>query len=312
VVKPPRTAVETFKALANFFPQYRDPKAFLIVSDDTPNDLLLDLPWDKIFLTGSGQIGKIVMQAAAKYLTPVTLELGGKSPTLVEKTANIDVAARRIAQGKFINAGQTCVAPDYLLVEEPVMEPLMTGLINYIHEFFGADPRQSAEYGRIINLKQFDTLTEYLKDGEIVTGGQVDRNELYIAPTLLKNVSPESPVMQTEIFGPILPILPVKDMDEAIEFVTRRDKPLALTCSRKIEQSSKAFWSAPPPAASVSMTRSTTWRSPTCHSVGWVPAVWASIMASGVSENSPMRARSMTTTAISTRACVIHRSTKRN
>jgi aldehyde dehydrogenase (NAD+) len=227
VVKPPRTAVETFKVLAEFSPQYMDPKAFLIVSDDTSNDLLLDLPWDKIFLTGSGQIGKIVMQAAAKYLTPVTLELGGKSPTLVEKTANIDVAARRIVQGKFINAGQTCVAPDYLLVEEPVMEPLMTGLINYIHEFFGADPRQSAEYGRIINLKQFDTLTEYLKDGEIVTGGQVDRNELYIAPTLLKNVSPESPVMQTEIFGPILPILPIKDMDEAIEFVTSRDKPLA-------------------------------------------------------------------------------------
>ncbi|HTX79551.1 MAG TPA: aldehyde dehydrogenase family protein, partial [Longilinea sp.] len=228
VVKPPRTAAETFKALAKYFPQYMDQKAFMVISDDTPNDLLLDLPWDKIFLTGSGQIGKIVMKAAAKYLTPVTLELGGKSPTVVEKTADIDVAARRIVQGKFINAGQTCVAPDYLLVQEPVLDDLIAGLIKYIHEFFGDDPYQSAEYGRIVNLKQFDILTEYLKDGEVVIGGQVERNELYIAPTILKNVSPESPVMQAEIFGPILPILTVKDMDEAIDFVNGRDKPLAL------------------------------------------------------------------------------------
>ncbi|MGD0708884.1 MAG: aldehyde dehydrogenase family protein [Anaerolineaceae bacterium] len=228
VIKPPRTAAETFKVLSKIFPQYMDPAAFRVVSEDTPNDLLLDLPWDKIFLTGSGQVGRIVMQAAAKHLTPVTLELGGKSPTLVDETANLEVATHRIAQGKFINAGQTCVAPDYVLVQEQVMEPLITALVKCIHEFFGDDPRQSIEYGRIINLKQFDTLAAYLADGEIVTGGQTDRDERYIAPTILKNVSPDASVMQSEIFGPILPILPVKDMDEAVDFVNRRDKPLAL------------------------------------------------------------------------------------
>jgi aldehyde dehydrogenase (NAD+) len=228
VVKPPRTAVQSFNTLAKIFPQYLDPSAFLVISDDTPNDCILDLHWDKIFFTGSGRTGKIVMQSAARYLTPVTLELGGKSPTLVDETANLDVAAHRIVQGKFINAGQTCVAPDYLLVQEEIMEPLVAKLISAIHEFFGTDPSQSREFGRIINLKQFDSLAGYLEDGEIVTGGQMNRAERYIAPTILKNVDPQAPVMQAEIFGPILPVLPVKNMQEAIDFVNKKDKPLAL------------------------------------------------------------------------------------
>jgi acyl-CoA reductase-like NAD-dependent aldehyde dehydrogenase len=167
------------------------------------------------------------MQAAVAHLTPVTLELGGKSPALVDKNANLCVAAHRIAQGKFFNAGQTCVAPDYVLAQESILDKLVSELVKAVREFYGEDPRQSEEYARIINTKQFDTLVNYFSSGEIICGGQSNRDERYIAPTILKNVSPEAPVMQCEIFGPILPVLPVKDMDEALQFVQKREKPLA-------------------------------------------------------------------------------------
>jgi aldehyde dehydrogenase (NAD+) len=227
VIKPPRTARAIFQAMGHIVPRYLDPEAFLVIDDDTPNDLILAQHFDKIFFTGSAEVGRIVMQAGVQHLTPVTLELGGKSPALVDATANLKVAAHRIAQGKFFNAGQTCVAPDYVLAEESILEALVAELIQVIREFYGADPQQSEEYARIINTKQFDTLIAYFKDGEIICGGQTDRADRYIAPTLLKGVSPEAPVMQNEIFGPILPVLPVRSMDEALAFVQKREKPLA-------------------------------------------------------------------------------------
>jgi aldehyde dehydrogenase (NAD+) len=227
VVKPPRTARAIFQTMGRIVPRYLDPEAFLVIDDDTPNDLILAQRFDKIFFTGSAEVGRIVMQAGVQHLTPVTLELGGKSPALVDATANLKVAARRIAQGKFFNAGQTCVAPDYVLAEASILEALVAELVETIREFYGADPQQSEEYARIINTKQFDTLAAYLQDGEIVCGGQTDRADRYIAPTLLKGVSPQAPVMQNEIFGPILPILPVTNMQEALAFVQKREKPLA-------------------------------------------------------------------------------------
>jgi aldehyde dehydrogenase (NAD+) len=227
VIKPPRTSKAVLQAIACILPRYLDAEAFLVIGDDTPNDLILEQRYDKIFFTGSAATGRIILQAAAKHLTPVTLELGGKSPALVDKSANLRVAARRIAQGKFINAGQTCVAPDYVLADESIIESLLDELARAVHEFYGEDAHACCEYARIINTRQFDSLTPYLTDGEIVCGGQALREELFIAPTILKNVSPESAVMQNEIFGPILPVLAVRDMDEALEFVRSREKPLA-------------------------------------------------------------------------------------
>jgi len=227
VIKAPRTARATFQAVSHILAEYLDPDAFLVIDDDTPNDLILNQRFDKIFFTGSAEVGRVVMQAAAKNLTPVTLELGGKSPALVDATANLQVAARRIAQGKFFNAGQTCVAPDYVLAQESILEPLIAELVKVVCEFFGDDPRQSEDYARIINTKQFDCLLGMLEQGEIVCGGESNRDERYIAPTILKNVSPTAHVMRDEIFGPILPVLAVKDMDEALQFVQQREKPLA-------------------------------------------------------------------------------------
>ena len=228
VVKPPRTARAAFQTMAAILPLYLDPEAFFVIGDDTPNDLILNQRFDKIFFTGSAATGRIVMQAAAANLTPVTLELGGKSPAIVDKTVNLKVTAYRIVQGKFFNAGQTCVAPDYILAEESVVEPLLAELIAALRKFYGHDPSSSPDYSRIINTRQFDTILKYLEDGEVVHGGESNRDELFIAPTILKNVSPDSPVMQNEIFGPILPVLTVKNVDEALAFVNQREKPLAL------------------------------------------------------------------------------------
>jgi aldehyde dehydrogenase (NAD+) len=227
VIKPPRTAKTVFETVGTLLPKYLDPDAFLVIADDTANDIILAEHWDKIFFTGSAEVGRVILQAAVKNLTPVTLELGGKSPALVDESANLKVAARRIAQGKFFNAGQTCVAPDYVLAQESILPQLVKELVTALHSFYGDNSQISEEYARIINTKQFDTLVSYLPNGKIECGGTHDRDSRYIAPTVLTNVSPDAPVMQAEIFGPILPVLPVKNMDEALEFVNKRDKPLA-------------------------------------------------------------------------------------
>ena len=192
------------------------------------NTALLAERYDLIFFTGSPALGRTVMAAAAKNLTPVVLELGGKSPCIVDYDADIATAARRIAWGKCLNAGQTCIAPDYLLVHSAVKDRLIDALREEFKRLLGDDPQQSKHFVRIVNERAFDRLVSYFKDGDIVVGGKTDRSERFIAPTVLDNVNPESAVMQDEIFGPIFPVVTFQTTAEAVNFVTSREKPLAL------------------------------------------------------------------------------------
>lgn len=191
---------------------------------------LIHLPFDYVFFTGSENVGKIVYQAASENLVPVTLEMGGKSPVIVDETANIKVASERICFGKFTNAGQTCVAPDYILVHESVKDDLITALSKTLREFYGQNIQQSPDYGRIVNLKHYHRLTSLLNSAQmnIVFGGHSDEDERYIEPTLLDHVTSDSAIMQEEIFGPILSILTYQSLDEAIAFIHQRPKPLSL------------------------------------------------------------------------------------
>ncbi|MFG6475683.1 aldehyde dehydrogenase family protein [Microbacterium sp. P06] len=229
VLKPSELAPTVAAALARLIPLYLDPRAVAIVQGGVPETTeLLEERFDHIFYTGSGAVGRIVMTAAAKHLTPVTLELGGKSPAWVDGTVDATAAATRLAWAKFINAGQTCVAPDYVLTTPEAAPALERALTDAVSALYGADPRNNPDYGRIINDKQFSRLEALLGDGRVVTGGITDSDTRYIAPTVLTDVSPDSPVMTEEIFGPILPIITVPSLDAAIAFITARDKPLAL------------------------------------------------------------------------------------
>ena len=192
------------------------------------NRALLDERFDLIFFTGSPQLGREVMAAAAKNLTPVVLELGGKSPCVVDKEADVKVAAKRIAWGKTLNAGQTCIAPDYLLVHQDIKEAFVEELRKAFRSLLGRKPQKTKHFVRIVSDKAFDRLVDYLHNGVIRFGGGYDKEERFIEPTLLDNVSPEAPVMQEEIFGPIFPLLTFAETEEAIKFVTEREKPLAL------------------------------------------------------------------------------------
>lgn len=192
------------------------------------NKSLLDEKFDYIFFTGSVPVGRIVMEAASKHLTPVTLELGGKSPCIVDETANIDLAAKRITWGKFLNAGQTCVAPDYLLVHKSVKDKLVARIKYYIKEFYGSDPCNNMEYPKIINDKHFHRLLRLLEGEKIVFGGNYKEKTNQISPTIVENVSWESALMENEIFGPILPVLEFNEINEVISVVNQRPKPLAL------------------------------------------------------------------------------------
>ena len=192
------------------------------------NQQLLEHRFDIIFFTGSPSLGRKVMEAAARNLTPVVLELGGKSPCIVDVGADIELTARRIAWGKTLNAGQTCIAPDYLLIHSSLQEAFIKEFARALRKLHGKDVRQSKHFVRMVNSKAFDRVTSYLKDGRAVVGGNYDREELYIEPTLLADVQPDAAVMQEEIFGPILPMLPFDTTEDAIKFVTEREKPLAL------------------------------------------------------------------------------------
>ena len=193
------------------------------------NEALLAERWDYIFFTGSQELGRTVMRAAAEHLTPVTLELGGKSPCIVDNSADADIAARRIVWGKFLNAGQTCIAPDYLLVHQNIKAPLLERIECHIRAFYGPDPKESPHYGRLVNDKAFERVASYLGNGIILAGGETDPEQRYIAPTLLDLGRPTDgvPVMQAEIFGPVLPVMEFVRLDEAVEFVNRHEKPLA-------------------------------------------------------------------------------------
>jgi aldehyde dehydrogenase (NAD+) len=238
VLKPSEVTAHTSAALARLVPRYLDPDAVAVVEGGVAETTaLLAERFDHIFYTGNGRVGRVVMAAAAKHLTPVTLELGGKSPCLVDSDVDMDVAVRRIAWGKFLNAGQTCIAPDYVLVHESRERELLDGLARTLSEFYGDDPRRSPDLARIASDRHYERLAKLLESGEVVAGGQTDAAERYVAPTILRDVKPDSPVMEDEIFGPILPVLTVDSLDSASEFVNGKPKPLALylfTASRLV------------------------------------------------------------------------------
>jgi aldehyde dehydrogenase (NAD+) len=227
VLKPSELAPATSKVLQEIFESF--PKEWVAVFPGGAEmaEKLITHRWDYIFYTGGTAVGKKVYEAAARNLTPVTLELGGKSPCVVDKNTNWEVTIRRIAWGKFFNAGQTCVAPDYLLLPKGTTEAFIERMKVQLDKFFGEAPEKSADYSRIINERHFSRLQSYLKEGRVVLGGNTDLKELYFSPTLLTDVSWTSKVMQEEIFGPILPILEYENLDDAFQRIKAFPKPLA-------------------------------------------------------------------------------------
>ncbi|MBI4952504.1 MAG: aldehyde dehydrogenase family protein [Myxococcales bacterium] len=229
VLKPSEVAPATSALIAAELGRYLDADAVRVVEGGVPETTeLLRQRFDHIFYTGNGTVGQIVMTAAAKHLTPVTLELGGKSPAIVDRSADLAVTARRICWGKFINAGQTCVAPDYVLAHADIHDALVNELTATVRAFYGDAPQKSPDYARIVNARHHKRLAALLGAGKIAAGGELDEADRYIAPTILTEVEPGSAVMADEIFGPILPVLRVGSMDEAVSFVNGRPKPLAL------------------------------------------------------------------------------------
>ncbi|KAK2912250.1 hypothetical protein Q8A73_006363 [Channa argus] len=236
VVKPSELSEYSSLLLRALLPRYLDKDLYPVVTGGvSETQELLRIKFDHIFYTGSSTVGKLVMEAAARNLTPVTLELGGKSPCYIDKNCEIRVACRRITWGKFINCGQTCIAPDYILCEPCIQGRVVECIRQTLLEFYGADPKCSPDYGRIINQRHFNRVMGLMEGYTPVVGGQSDASQCYIAPTVLKDVPPHSRLMQEEIFGPLLPIVTVSDMDDAIRFINEREKPLALYifCSDK-------------------------------------------------------------------------------
>ena len=229
VLKPSEIAAACSAVAAKLTPKYFDPRVVAVVEGAVPETTaLLEEKWDFIFFTGSPQIGKIVHQAAAKNLTPCVLELGGKNPTIVHSSANLKSAANRIAYGRYMNSGHICTAPDHVLVWPEVKDAFVRQLGETIRDFYGDDPKSSPDYGRVINARNFDRLVRLMKSGKAVIGGQSDAAERYIAPTVLVDVSVDSPIMQEEVFGPILPVLEISSVEAVIQWVNSRPSPLGL------------------------------------------------------------------------------------
>ena len=229
IIKPSELSANVSKLLVELVAQYLDNDAFAVVEgavDETTE--LLKHQFDHIIYTGGEVVGKIVMRAAAEFLTPVTLELGGKSPCIVDSSTDLDVTAARIVWSKWMNAGQTCVAPDYVLVEESFAAPLIDAIKHKLTEFYSADASSSKDYGRIVSERHLTRIVSYLDGQEVVHGGKHDVANKYIEPTIVLNPAHDSLLMQQEIFGPILPIVTVKNISESIPFVNKRAKPLAL------------------------------------------------------------------------------------
>jgi aldehyde dehydrogenase (NAD+) len=238
VIKPSELAPATSKLITKLIPKYLDNNAVSVIEGGVEETTdLLTLPFNHIMYTGNGQVARIVMTAAAKHLTPVTLELGGKSPVYIDESADLDITAQRIAWGKWMNAGQTCIAPDYLLINEKLLEPLTLALKTQIKAMFGEEPKDSESYGRVINQRHCQRIANYFTDGEIFTGGESDIESCYIAPTIVINPPLDSPLMTDEIFGAILPIVTIESFDKAKAFVKQREKPLsAYIFSRNTQQ----------------------------------------------------------------------------
>ncbi|MGN6753334.1 MAG: aldehyde dehydrogenase family protein [Intrasporangium sp.] len=242
VLSPSEHAPATSRALAQLVPAYLDVAAVQVVEGGVPETTaLLEQRWDHIFFTGGAAVGRVVLEAAARHLTPVTLELGGKSPTFVDEDADLQIAARRIVWSKFTNAGQTCVAPDYVLASRPVLDELKPLLAKAIRDFHSEDPAASETYGRIINDRHFERITGLIDADRVVAGGHSDAATRYIEPTIVDGVTAEDRVMQEEIFGPVLPLIEVAGVDEAIGFITARDKPLALYVFTGNEETKRRF-----------------------------------------------------------------------
>ena len=229
ILKPSPYVPHVSKVLEEMIKESFSPEFIAVVQGNREvNTALLEQRFDIIFFTGSPDLGRKVMRAASEHLTPVVLELGGKSPCIVDKDANLTMAARRIAWGKSLNAGQTCIAPDYLLVHADIKEQLINELKKEFTRLHGANPKEAKHFVRIVNERAFDRLVGYIQGADVVMGGEYDREERYIAPTLIDHVDANSPIMQEEIFGPIFPIVTFSTTEEAIRFVTGREKPLAL------------------------------------------------------------------------------------
>ncbi|MDO5736484.1 MAG: aldehyde dehydrogenase family protein [Propionibacteriaceae bacterium] len=245
VIKPSEVSSACSRLVAALVPQYFDAEAVQVVEggvDETTRLLACD--FDHIFYTGNGAVGSIVMTAAARTLTPVTLELGGKSPVWIDDSAKLESAARSIAWGKFSNCGQTCVAPDYILTTPDLVEPLAQAVARAVRQMYGSNPHKSRHYGRIINERHAERLAKLMGSGRTFLGGDVDVKDRYVAPTILLDVAPGSPVMDEEIFGPILPILAMEDLEAAIEFINARPKPLALYVFTKNEKTQERILDA--------------------------------------------------------------------
>ncbi|MCK5470664.1 MAG: aldehyde dehydrogenase [Cyclobacteriaceae bacterium] len=229
VLKPSELAAHTSALVKKIVDEIYDESYVAVVEGGAQEtQVLLAEKFDHIFFTGSVKIGKIVYEAAAKNLTPCVLELGGKSPCIVDMDADIDLAARRIVWGKFLNGGQTCVAPDYLMLHKSIKKPLLQKIVFYTKKHYGENPKNSPDYPRIINERNFNRLKSFLDNGQKVIGGESDPKEKFIAPTVLDKISWNDPVMQEEIFGPILPAMEFEDLNEALNDIKDRPKPLAL------------------------------------------------------------------------------------
>lgn len=231
IIKPSETTINTARLLEKIINENFDKEYIRVVNPLGGKEVvsyLLDLPFDYIFFTGSVRVGKIVMEKAAKNLTPITLELGGKSPCIVDRDANINLAAKRIVWGKFLNAGQTCVAPDYLFLHKDIKDKFLRTLVKEIKTQFGEIIKESPDYPRVVNAISLDRFSNYLNDGDIYFGGEIDKDQLYMDPTILTNVKLDSSVMTDEIFGPILPVIEFENLDETISIINHREKPLAL------------------------------------------------------------------------------------
>ena len=240
VMKPSEITRHTSAVLASLLPRYLDKDAFAVVEGGIPETTaLLEQPFDHILYTGNERVARVVMAAAARHLTPVTLELGGKSPCLIDKSADIGVAASRIAWGKFINAGQTCVAPDHVLVHRAVTAQFLEAITARIRDFYGDDPAQSPDFCRIASERHTERFVKLLEGQKIHVGGRVDVAGRFVEPTIVLDPAPDSALMQEEIFGPVLPVITVDEMHEAVKFVADRPKPLALylfTKSKVLEE----------------------------------------------------------------------------
>ncbi|MCB0519298.1 MAG: aldehyde dehydrogenase family protein [Lewinellaceae bacterium] len=239
VLKPSESTPHSSALIKKMVTEIFDEKEVAVVEGAVQESQeLLRLPFNHIFFTGSPQVGKLVMAAAAKHLATVTLELGGKSPTIIDETADLATAAQRLARGKFANSGQICIAPDYVFVHEKVKDNFLEEFKQVMQQSYGDDPRASASFARMVNPRQYDRVKGYLEDAisngaKVAAGGKTDDRELYIEPTVLTNVNLESDIMQEEIFGPLLPVIPFHDLQEPIDFINAGERPLTLSIFSK-------------------------------------------------------------------------------